>query len=79
MKVYFLLFHSCFNCKYFEPLPLPYNDKFNDLALCHKHVRILEGNPYFEKAETMRKRQDKCGIEGKDFEPLVTSIINPVL
>ena len=74
MRWSLLFFHSCLNCKYFGPSE--YDDKYNDLALCHKHIRILEGKPYFEKAETMRKRQDKCGIDAKDFEPLETSIIN---
>ena len=70
-----LFFVSCLKCKYFEPSP--YDDKYNDLALCHKHIRMLEGRPYFEKAEDMRRKQDKCGIDGKDFEELESSIINP--
>jgi hypothetical protein len=74
MKFSLLLFHSCLNCKYFEPSP--YDDKYNDLALCHKHIRILENRPYFEKAERMRNREDNCGIAAKDFEPLETSIQN---
>jgi hypothetical protein len=74
MRWSLLLFHSCLNCKYFEPSP--YDDKYNDLGLCHKHIRILEGRPYFEKAEGMRRRQDKCGMDAKNFEPLETSIIN---
>ena len=74
MRFYLLLFHSCLNCKYFEPSP--YDDKYNDLGLCHKHIRILENRPYFEKAERMRRREDKCGTEAKDFEPLQTSIKN---
>jgi len=69
------LFVSCLKCKYFEPSP--YDDKYNDLALCHKHIRILEGRQYFEKAERMRQREDKCGIEAKHFEPLETSIQRP--
>ena len=71
-----LLFVSCLKCKYFEPSP--YDDKYNDLALCHKHIRVLEGRPYFEKAERMRNKEDKCGINGKDFEPLETSILNMI-
>jgi hypothetical protein len=74
MRWSLLFFHSCLNCKYFEPSP--YDDKYNDLGLCHKYIRILEERPYFEKAENMRKRQDKCGMDAKDFEPLETSIIN---
>jgi len=70
-----ILFVSCLKCKYFEPSQ--YDDKYNDLALCHKNVRILEGREYFEKAERMRQREDKCGMEGKDFEPLETSIKRP--
>ena len=73
MKWTFIFFHSCLNCKYFEPSP--YDDKYNDLALCHKYNRILEGRPYFEKAERMRNNNDKCGKEAKDFEPLEKSII----
>lgn len=67
-----LFFVSCLNCKHFEPSP--YDDKYNDLALCHKHVRLLEDKYYFEKAESMRCKEDKCGINGKDFEPLESSI-----
>lgn len=67
-----LFFVSCINCKYFEPSP--YDDKYNDLALCHKHVRLLEDKYYFEKAESMRRKEDKCGINGKDFESLESSI-----
>jgi hypothetical protein len=74
MKLSFILFHSCLNCKFFEPSS--YDDKYNDLALCHKHIRILENRPYFEKAERMRNREDKCGIAAKYFEPLETSIQN---
>jgi hypothetical protein len=74
MRWSLLFFHSCLNCKYFEPSP--YDDKYNDLGLCHKHIRILEERPYFEKAEAMRRRQDKCGMDAKDFAPLETSIIN---
>ena len=74
MRLSFLLFHSCLNCKFFEPSQ--YDDKYNDLALCHKHIRILENRPYFEKAERMRNREDKCGIAAKDFEPLERSIQN---
>ena len=74
MRWSLLFFHSCLNCKHFEPSP--YDDKYNDLALCHKHIRILEGKPYFEKAEGMRRNQDKCGMDAKDFEPLETSFIN---
>lgn len=74
MRWTLLFFHSCLNCKYFEPSP--YDDKYNDLGLCHKHIRFLEGKPYYEKAERMRQRDDKCGIEAKDFEPLETSIKN---
>jgi hypothetical protein len=70
------LFVSCLKCKYFEPSP--YDDKYNDLALCHKHIRVLEGRPYFEKAERMRNKEDKCGMDGKDFEPLETSILNVI-
>jgi hypothetical protein len=72
MRWSFILFHSCLKCKYFEPSI--YDDKYNDLALCHKHIRILEGRPYFEKAERMRIRDDKCGKDAKDFEPLDSSI-----
>jgi hypothetical protein len=74
MRWSLLFFHSCLNCKYFEPSP--YDDKYNDLGICHKHIRILEERPYFEKAEAMRRRQDKCGMDAKDFEPLERSIIN---
>ena len=74
MRWSLLFFHSCLNCKYFEPSP--YDDKYNDLGLCHKYIRILEERPYFEKAENMRKRQDKCGMDAKYFEPLERSIIN---
>ena len=56
MRFYLLLFHSCLNCKYFEPSP--YDDKYNDLGLCHKHIRILEERPYFEKAEAMRRTEN---------------------
>jgi len=69
-----LFFVSCLNCKHFEPSP--YDDKYNDLALCHKHVRLLENKYYFEKADAMRRKEEKCGIDGKDFEPLERSIIN---
>jgi hypothetical protein len=74
MRWSLLFFHSCLNCKYFEPSP--YDDKYNDLGLCHKHIRILEERQYFEKAESMRRKQDKCGIDAKDFEPLESSFIN---
>ena len=74
MKWSFLLFHSCLKCKYFEPSP--YDDKYNDLGLCHKYKRVLENREYFERAEAMRRKQDKCGIDAKDFEPLETSIKN---
>lgn len=74
MRFSLLLFHSCLNCKYFEPSL--YDDKYNDLGLCRKHTRILENRPYFEKAERMRRREDKCGMTAKDFEPLETSIKN---
>ena len=67
-----LLFVSCLKCKFFEPSP--YDDKYNDLGLCHKHIRYLEGKPYFERAEGMRKREDKCGLNAKDYEPLESSI-----
>ncbi len=70
-----ILFVSCLKCKYFEPSQ--YDEKYNDLALCHKHTRILEGRQYFEKAERMRQREDKCGMEGKSFEPLESSIQRP--
>ena len=77
MRWSLLFFHSCLNCKYFEPSQ--YDDKYNDLGLCHKHIRVLEKKSYFEKAESMRKRQDKCGMDAKDFEPLETHIINKKL
>jgi hypothetical protein len=66
-----LFFVSCLNCKYFEPSP--YDDKYNDLALCHQHVRLIDDKYHFEKAEHMRRKEDKCGINGKDFELLESS------
>ena len=76
MKWSFILFHSCLKCKYFEPSP--YDDKYNDLGLCHKYTRVLENREYFERAEAMRRNKDKCGMEAKDYEPLETSYkVNP--
>ena len=65
IKLLFLAYANCRNCKYYLPHP---ND-FDDLAKCKKFKlnNQNENKIYYDYAEVCRKNNNKCGPQAKEF------------
>lgn len=63
IKLLYCIFADCRKCKYY----LPHTERYYDLAKCKKFELNIQNKTYYEFAEVCRTRNDKCGIEAKEF------------
>jgi len=56
----------CYDCKYYKPTSY---SNYKNLGKCALFIRVHEKRILYEYADIARQDEDKCGENGKDFEP----------